>query len=120
MKKIIFIAALLTGLSAHASGKLSAQANVYDQGEHTRPVVGLAIYEQLMKFRQTSVAFNSFTGFGEVPFDTQSDITWFTTKNQLDLSNGKWTFSPGVQFLYSKPSGETRSLGFVKLSYNLW
>jgi hypothetical protein len=121
MKSLIIAAAiLLSSASAMATGKLTVQVNSFEQGEAVRPMVGLTIYERLMQFKKYTVAFNSFTGAGEQPREVSEDVQWYTTKNQLDVVRGRWTVSPGVQLYFIEPYSETRSVGFVKVAYQLW
>lgn len=101
--------------SASASGSIFGQANVYDQ-TMVRPTVGLKIYEPINRH----FAFNSFTGFGMVPYELSDDTTWLMTKNQMDYIRQEWTFSPGVELKYLLPYEDLRSVFFLKVERKLW
>lgn len=115
MKKLLLICLLFSSVS-HASLKISGQANVYDQGANTRPQVGLAFYQPLMKH----IAFNSWAGIGVEPFDNKSDVTWKEAKAQVDFINGKYTLSPGVVVKDVNGEDNKRSYGFIKLDYQIF
>ncbi len=121
MKKILILCLVM--FSAHsvsASGKLVTQLNAWDGGENVRPVFGLAVYQKLMSVGKTTFAANTYAGVGQHPLDESPDVTWAVAKAQLDASHGRFVLSPGVQVNYAKPFNEARSLGFVRLSYQLW
>ena len=107
---------MFCAFSAEASLKLSAQANMYDGAEKTRPAVGLSYYQPMFK----TVALNSFVGYGDEPFEVKDDALWFVSKAQLDFYFGKWTVSPGITYKHIEPYDQSRSYGFVKADYKLF
>lgn len=108
---------LAFAMNAEASGKLTLQNNFYNQGKDYRPMIGLGIYEPIFG---GGVAFNSWTGYGNQPFDLNPDTQWFTTKNQIDFHMKRLTVSPGFQWSYVWPYNEERNWFYVKLDYKLW
>ena len=114
--KYAFIITLMTAFTAQASLKVSGQANLYDQGKNTRPQAGLTLYQPLMKH----IALNSWAGVGIEPFDNKDDVRWSEVKAQLDFINGKYTLSPGMSFKDISGDNNKRSMGFVKLEYQLF
>lgn len=113
----VLITCVMFSPGADASGKISIQNNFFDQGKKYRPMIGLGIYEPIFG---GALAINSWTGYGNQPFDLSSDVDWFTTKNQLDFYFGKLTVSPGFQYSFVSPYKEDRSWLYMKLDYKLW
>lgn len=112
----LFLVTFLFSVSAMAGGKLTLQNNFHNQGKDYRPMFGLSIYQPLI----ANTAFNSWTGVGEQPFEINPDVTWFTTKNQLDFNFTRLTVSPGVQYTHINPYKENRTHVFIKVDYKLW
>lgn len=120
--KFLFAIIALLGLLfvadyAHASGKITVQNNFFNKGADYRPMIGLQIYETIWTGR---LAFNSWTGYGNQPFDVNPDVNWFTTKNQIDVYYKRFTLSPGYQFSFVSPWKEQRDWVYLKLDYKLW
>lgn len=115
--KLFIIALAIMSLSpiAQASGKLSLQGNVYDQGEFVRPAAGFSIYQKMMK----NIAFNSYAGIGTEPFTYRKDVMWTTAKAEVQFYNGAWTLSPGVAIKDTDMS-TPRSYMFIKIERQLW
>ncbi len=110
--------ALFTSLpEASASGKITLQNNFFENGQKYRPMIGLGIYEPMFG---GLVALNSWSGYGNQPFDFNPDANWMTTKNQLDFHIKRFTISPGFQWSYVLPYEEERSWVFLKVDYKLW
>lgn len=114
---VALVFAMIFAEGAHASGKITLQNNLFKGGKEYRPMLGLAIYEP---FFGGSLAFNSWTGYGNQPFDLSPDVNWFTTKNQIDFYLKRMTISPGFQYSFVDPYGEERSWVYLKLDYKLW
>lgn len=113
--------ALLTSLMASPTyaldAKLSLQGNVYDQGQHVRPLVGLGLYQKLAR----NVAINAWTGMSEEPFDHREDATWFVAKGQFDIYHGPWTFAPGYQIRHLFMDDPTsREYFYFRVDYKLF
>lgn len=102
--------------SANASGKLSLQNNMFNDGKDYRPMIGLAIYQPLI----WKMSFTSWTGYGIQPLETKDDVNWFVTKNQVDFRYNKWTFSPGYHYQEVLKPRENKSYAFIKVDYQLW
>lgn len=113
---VVFVALIFASVFAEASGKLSLQNNVYKDGRY-RPMVGFGIYEPMFAGK---VAINSWTGYGNQPFELSPDVNWFTTKNQIDVHLSKLTLSPGFQYSFVWPFEEERSWLYLKIDYKLW
>ena len=111
----LLVAIMLCSSFAMASGKFTVQANGYENGKKTRPVVGLAIYEPLF----WKLAFNSWVGYGESLQEDQFS-KWFTAKAQIDLKLEKLTISPGYAYQESFQIDDKNSYAFIKLDYQLW
>lgn len=111
-----FLIAFLFSMTAFAGGKFTIQNNFYNEGKDYRPTFGLGIYQHLF----ANVAFNSWTGTGEQPFEFNPDTRWFTTKNQIDMHFDRLTVSPGVQYTHINPYKENRTHFYVRLDYKLW
>lgn len=109
---------LAVTVDAEASGKITLQNNFYNGGKDYRPLIGLGIYEPILF--KGKVAVNSWTGYGNQPFDLNPDVNWFTTKNQIDFHLSKITVSPGYQYSFVWPYKEERQWFYVKLDYKLW
>lgn len=114
---MILCASFLFTSGAQASGKISLQNNFFEGGKKYRPMIGLGIYEPIFG---GSVALNSWTGYGNQPFDLNPDVDWFTTKNQIDFHFKRMTLSPGFQYSFVSPFGEERSWVYFKVDYKLW
>lgn len=108
---------LFSGASAEASGKITLQNNFFDGGKKYRPMIGFGIYEPLFA---GTVALNSWTGYGNQPFDLNPDVDWLTTKNQIDFHLSRFTLSPGFQYSFVSPFSDERAWVYVKLDYKLW
>jgi hypothetical protein len=116
MKFVLATALLFVGLSANASLKLQLQANGYEGGDKTRPQVGLAYYQPLMK----KVALNTWMGMGQEPFLTKETVTWATAKASLDFFIKDVTLGIGGQVKDIEGADNSRAYGFVKLEYKLF
>lgn len=118
MKNLFLVLTIsLFAKMSFASGKLSAQANMYENG-HTRPVFGLSVYEPIMS---KNIAFNSWTGYGVQFLETQSDVNWFVTKAQLDVRvKSKWVVAPGIAYKWLPDTNVKQSMGYIKVDYSLW
>lgn len=114
---MILFGALLFSPPGNAGGKITLQNNFYEGGKKYRPMIGLGIYEPIFG---GVVAFNSWTGYGNQPFDLSPDVDWFTTKNQIDIHIKRLTLSPGFQYSFVLPHKEERNWVFLKLDYKLW
>lgn len=116
MKKVIIAMVSLFALSANASLKLQAQANGYDGGENTRPQLGVAYYQPLMK----KVALNTWAGMGYEPFETKEQVRWSSAKASLDFYIKDITVAFGMQYKDIQGADNSRSYGFLKLEYKLF
>lgn len=122
MKKIIIAALICLGATpAFASGKITLQNNLYDEGKTYRPMVGLSVYEKLTKH----VAVNSWLGYGIQPLEIKDDVNWLVGKLQADLKFGhKVTVSPGYQYKHlfgdSDTPSEDHHIPYFSISYQLW
>lgn len=121
LKALLFIAITLPS-TALASGKLSFEPRYNQDTGQATYIVGLGIYEKLMR----GVAFNSWTGFGDAALegDDSNYSLWSVSKNQIDLQYKQLTVSPGVRLSYV-PSVEKYGKGLqsevlVKFTYELW
>ncbi len=117
MKFVLGLLIAAFSLSANASLKLSTQLNAYDNGAHTRPLVGLGWYQKIWK---DNVALNSWAGMGDEPFLTHEDTKWFSAKTQLDINMGKWTLSPGYQFKHVAPYDADRGNAYLRIDYKIF
>lgn len=117
---LIALTIALSASAASASGKLIAQANGYNDGRNTRPMVGFTVYERFFK----TMAFNGFVGSGIQDLEVSEDVNWFVAKAQIDFELSKGlrglTFSPGI--MHKRLFGEEVSdnVGFARLTYQLW
>lgn len=114
---VAMVFAMLFVEGSFASGKITLQNNLYNGGKDYRPMIGFAIYEPIFG---GSLALNSWTGYGNQPFDLSPDVNWFTTKNQIDFYISRLTVSPGFQYSIVEPYNEERSWVYLKLDYKLW
>ncbi len=114
--KSLFITVLLFATTALAGGKLTLQNNFYEEGKEYRPMIGIGIYQKLI----WKTAFNSWTGYGQVPYEMKEDTKWFTSKNQIDFEFERLTVSPGYQYMEHINSKEVKSQFYVRLDYKLW
>lgn len=114
MKILILLSAFVSSV-AFASGKLSGQANMYEDGA-IRPTIGLSIYQPILG----KVAFNSFLGYGVQELEVRDDVQWAIAKAQLDVRMSSWVVSPGMTYKYLPDTGVRQAIGFVKASYDLW
>jgi hypothetical protein len=116
MKLLISLCLVFCSLTSYATVKLSAQANMYNKANDTRPQVGVSIYQPMMK----NIALNVWSGVGVEPFEDKKDVTWYGTKGQLDFLNGNWTLSPGIMYKDIKGNYDSRSFMYVKVDYKLF
>lgn len=116
MKKLLVIALLACSSFAHASLKIQAQANGYEGGDHTRPQVGVAYYQPLMK----KVALNTWAGMGYEPFLTKEQVRWTSAKGSLDFFIKDITLGLGMQYKDIQGADNSRSYAFVKLEYKVF
>lgn len=117
MKKLLIAIVLLSGLTANASLKLQAQANGYDNGENTRPQVGVAYYQPIIK---NKVAINSWAGTGIEPFMTKEAVRWSAAKVSMDFYIKDLTLGLGVQHKDIQGADNSRNYTFVKLEYKVF
>ena len=115
MKFFLSIVLLCFSITANASLKLTSQVNAYDQGKNTRPSAGLSWYQPLMK----GVAFNSYAGVGDEPFEVKDDALWFVGKAQVDVYMGRWTIAPGILYKHIEPYDQSRTYGYLRVDYKL-
>lgn len=113
----VLFGCMLFSPGSHASGKITLQNNLFEGGKQYRPMIGLGIYEPIFG---GALAINSWTGYGNQPFDLSPDVNWFTTKNQIDFHISRLTVSPGFQYSFVTPYDEDRSWVYLKLDYKLW
>lgn len=116
MNKLLIAIILLSGLTANASLKLQLQGNGYDNGTHTRPQVGVAFYQPIMK----KVALNTWAGGGYEAFQTKEQVRWSSAKASLDYYFKDLTVAIGAQVKDIQGADNSRSYGFVKLEYKLF
>lgn len=117
MKLLTAIAILLTATMAQASGKLSLQNNLYDDGRTYRPMVGLQVYEKLSK----TLAVNSWMGYGVQPLEVRDDVNWFVAKAQVDVYMKRFTVSPGLQYKnILSGDGDQDFIPYIKVDYTIW
>lgn len=116
MKSLVIMLVSLFALSANASLKLQAQANGYDNGENTRPQLGIAYYQPLMK----KVALNSWAGMGYEAFQTKEQVRWSSAKASLDFYIKDLTVAFGMQLKDIQGADNSRSYAFMKLEYKLF
>lgn len=115
MKKLILLLITFASTQAAASGKISLQSNMYENGK-VRPLIGLSVYERILG----TVAFNGFAGYGVHELEIRDDVQWAIAKGQLDVRMQKWVVSPGIQYKWLPDTDVKQALGFVKASYDLW
>jgi hypothetical protein len=114
----LFIA--FTAQTAFASGKLTLQNNLYNDGTTYRPTVGFGVYERLFK----GLAVNAWTGYGVMPLESSDDTEWFVAKAQIDFEMaGKLknvTVSPGIQHKQIVNEDFSDNIGYLKIDWKLW
>lgn len=122
MKTIFLLLALLVGMNAGASGKLSYTQYYYDNSKEFQPMLGLSIYQKLSK----KIAYNSWTGWGrpDLP-EAKPGMSWYTSKQGMDFYVGRFTINPGFQFMYLDQDGMNQgehwdNRVYVKVDYQLW
>lgn len=117
MKLLTAIAILLTATMASASGKISLQNNLYDDGKTYRPMVGFQVYEMMTK----TIGLNSWVGYGVQPLEVKDDVNWLVAKVQADVFMKKFTVSPGLQYKnILSGQGEDDFIPYLKIDYKLW
>lgn len=116
--KYLMIMLMLVNVNAFASGKISVQGNYWWQTKQWYPQVGLSVYERLVG---NTLAYESWTGGGGQDFETNPDVQWYTTKQDLVLNMGhNLSLSGGVQISYIKPFNDFNNNAHVKMSVKLW
>lgn len=121
MKKIL-IALILVPMTSFASGKITLQDNVYDNGETHRQMVGLNVYESLKNVLPMGkyLAVNAWAGYGVMPLEVKGDVDWLVAKAQVDMYFGKITVSPGYQYKMLPGESHREHIPFIKFDYVLW
>ena len=116
--KIIALALIcITSSLAHAGGKLSFQPTYFFSTQKLAPVAGFSVYEKLVG----KLYLNSYTGIGEAPIYDKADVTWVTSKNDLDLYlTGGFMVSGGYQWSHSFPANESNNNVHMKFTVKLW
>lgn len=111
---------LLAGASAQASGKLTLQNNLYNDGTTYRPTVGFGVYERVAK----GLAVNAWTGYGVMPLESSDDTEWFVAKAQIDFEMSgrlkRLTVSPGITYKQIINEDFSDKIGFLRLDWKLW
>lgn len=122
MKKLIIASLICLGtVPAFASGKITLQNNLYDEGKTYRPMIGFGVYEKLTK----KLHLNAWTGYGIQPLEVKDDVNWLVAKAQVDMEMGKrLVVSPGYQYKHlfgdSDTPSEDHHIPYFSLSYKLW
>lgn len=111
----IALCVLASASVAGASGKLSLQNNFYKDGTY-RPMIGLAIYQKLIR----DTAFNGWAGYGNQYLEDHDDVNWFVAKAQLDVYMKRFTVAPGVQVKHLPGENYSESMPYVKVELNIW
>lgn len=114
MKKLLFFAVLLTGLTASADLKLTMQANGYNEGYDVRPEFGIKHYLKPGKL----LGIATWAGYGAMPIDEKLDYHYFGAKTEVQFYFKKVTVAPGVSLKYDKTS-ELEKIPFVKLEWKV-
>ena len=107
---------LTLSTTAMASGKLTLQPNFWLGEDKVTPMIGLGIYEPLVK---VYIAYNGWTGYGEQPV-LKGGVHWLTSKHDLDLYWDKLTISPGYTALLVLPYQKFQHNVHVKFTYKIW
>lgn len=121
MIRLFFALAIaFAATTASASGKIFAQANGYNNGKDTRPMIGFTVYEKLLK----GLAFNGFVGSGIQDLEVSDDVNWFVAKGQLDFElAGKFrnvVVSPGIMHKALIGDDVSDNIGYFRVSYQIW
>jgi hypothetical protein len=118
MKKLIIATLICLGsVPAFASGKITLQNNLYNDGKTYRPMVGFGVYEKLVR----SIHLNAWAGVGNQPLEVRDDVTWLVAKVQADVRFGKRiTVSPGYQYKNILSMHHSEHVPYFALSYQLW
>lgn len=91
--KLLAVMVLLSNV-VFGYGKVSVNPNYSLTKNKYYPIVGLVVYEDIIK---NDVSYQSWTGFGEEIYD---HYDWFITKHEVDFYWNKLSLSPGYKFKY--------------------
>ena len=117
MKHFVLLATvLLYSCLSFGRGYLSVEGRYFTNSQEIKPVVGFGIYEKFSKF----TAFNSWSGFGQPDSLLYEDMTWYTTRNQVDFIFNKIVVSPGFQYNYVDTVNLEQKMIYLKVTTELW
>lgn len=114
MRFIISIILLFSNV-AMATGKLTLQNNLHDDGKTYRPIIGFSVYEKVFR----NVALNSWMGYG-IQEPAQDNLNWFVAKAQFDFPFKKVVVAPGVQYKNLISTHDQDVMPYIQISYVLW
>ena len=110
---------VLLFLSSMAMGgaKLSVKPQYHLEKQKLGGTMGLSIYQNLIG----NISLNTWTGFGYRPgYEAGDGVKWAALQAGIDFQDGKWTYTPEIQFRYSPTFTDRDNSANFKITRELW